>query len=57
MHNRFVCKPGRIMALKLFMDYISHKEDVWVCTRSEIASFWREKYPYEVVGPTDRLHA
>ncbi|ORY32010.1 hypothetical protein BCR39DRAFT_525191 [Naematelia encephala] len=52
MHNRFVCKPGRIMALKRFMAYIAAKEDVWVCTRREIAAFWREKYPYEVVGPT-----
>ena len=52
MHNRFVCKPGRIMALKRFMAYIAQHEDAWVCTRSEIASFWRETFPYEQVGPT-----
>ncbi|KAK4687076.1 hypothetical protein P7C73_g3035, partial [Tremellales sp. Uapishka_1] len=57
MHNRFVCKPGRIMALKRFMAYIAAKPDVWVCTRSEIAEFWREKYPYEKVGPTSNLHS
>ncbi|OXB38058.1 hypothetical protein LQV05_005949 [Cryptococcus neoformans] len=51
LHNRFVCKPGRIMALKRFMAYIAEKDDVWVCTRREIAAFWREKYPYEKVGP------
>lgn len=54
MHNRFVCKPGRIMALKRFMAYVATKEEAWVCTRREIAAFWREKYPYEVVGATDR---
>lgn len=51
LHNRFVCKPGRIMALKRFMAYIAEKDDVWVCTRREIAAFWREKYPYKKVGP------
>ncbi|WWD16904.1 hypothetical protein CI109_101336 [Kwoniella shandongensis] len=56
MHNRFVCKPGRIMALKRFMAYIATKPDVWVCTRQEIAKFWRDKYPYEEVGPTYKLH-
>ncbi|WVQ83403.1 hypothetical protein IAT38_005544 [Cryptococcus sp. DSM 104549] len=56
MHNRFVGKPGRIMALKRFMAYIATKPDVWVCTRSEIAAHWREKYPYEKVGPTFNMH-
>lgn len=56
MHNRFVGKPGRIMALKRFMAYISTKSDVWVCTRREIAAHWREQHPYEEVGPTDQLH-
>ena len=56
MHNRFVCKPGRIMALKRFMAYVATKNDTWVCTRREIAAHWREHYPYEKVGPTDRLH-
>ncbi|KAI5479961.1 hypothetical protein MNV49_002251 [Pseudohyphozyma bogoriensis] len=52
MHNRVLGKPGRIMALKRFMEYIATKPDVWVCTRSEIAQVWREKYPYKKVGVT-----
>ncbi|KAI0477490.1 hypothetical protein GGR56DRAFT_411310 [Xylariaceae sp. FL0804] len=56
MHNRFVCKPGRIMALKRFMAYVATKPDAWVCTRREIAAHWREHYPYEKVGPTDQRH-
>jgi hypothetical protein len=34
------------------MDYIKTKPDVWVCTRAEMAAWWREKYPYDKVGPT-----
>ncbi|ORY88411.1 hypothetical protein BCR35DRAFT_263424 [Leucosporidium creatinivorum] len=56
MHSRVLGKPGRIVALKRFMEYIKEREGVWVCTRSEIAEVWREKYPYEVVGPTARVH-
>ena len=44
------------MALKRFMAYIATKPDVWVCTRQEVAKFWREKYPYEQVGATRALH-
>jgi peptidoglycan/xylan/chitin deacetylase (PgdA/CDA1 family) len=56
MHNRMVGKPGRIMALRRFMEYIRDKPDVWVTTRTEIAEHWREKYPYEKVGATFKLH-
>lgn len=56
MHSRVLGKPGRIVALKRFMEYIKEREGVWVCTRSEIAKVWREKYPYEVVGPTGGVH-
>lgn len=56
MHNRFVGKPGRFMALKRFMEHIAAREDVWVCTRAEIAAFWREAHPYTAEGETYRLH-
>jgi hypothetical protein len=56
LHNRFIGKPGRFMALKRFMAYIATKPDVWVCTRQEIASFWRKNYPYAEVGATYDLH-
>jgi hypothetical protein len=51
-----VGKPGRIMALRRFMEHIRDVPDVWVCTRQEIAKHWRKKYPYEEVGPTFKLH-
>ncbi|GFZ48909.1 hypothetical protein JCM24511_06658 [Saitozyma sp. JCM 24511] len=57
MHSRVLGKPGRIMAIKRFMEYISKKPDVWVATRQEIAAQWREKFPYEKEGFTAALHA
>lgn len=56
MHNRLVGKPGRIIALKRFMEYIQNKPDVWVTTREKIAEHWREKYPYEKVKATCAMH-
>ncbi|EGV62630.1 hypothetical protein PSN45_000403 [Yamadazyma tenuis] len=46
MHSRMVGKPGRINALRNFIKYISEKEGVWVCNRRDIASHFREKFPY-----------
>jgi hypothetical protein len=57
MHSRVLGKPGRIMAIKRFMEYISKKPDVWVATRQEIAEQWRKKFPYEKEGFTAALHA
>ncbi|GAA6014125.1 hypothetical protein JCM10207_006104 [Rhodosporidiobolus poonsookiae] len=56
MHNRIVGKPARARALKRFMQYVASKDDVWVCTREEIAQRWKEKFPYEEVGLTAQLH-
>ncbi|OAA54375.1 Glycoside hydrolase/deacetylase, beta/alpha-barrel [Niveomyces insectorum RCEF 264] len=47
IHPRIVGKPGRARQLQKFLDYISEKPDVWVCTRAEIAAHWRSKFPYE----------
>ncbi|KAJ9136669.1 Glycoside hydrolase/deacetylase [Pleurostoma richardsiae] len=46
LHCRIIGRPGRIAALKKFMEYISQKEGVWVATRSEIADAFRGAYPY-----------
>lgn len=52
LHARIVGKPGRARQFQRFLDYISQKPDVWVCTRAEIASHWRDKFPYQ--PPTKR---
>lgn len=45
LHCRIVGKPGRAAELKRFMAYVKSKEDVWVCTRKEIAHHWNKEHP------------
>ncbi|WP_159950571.1 allantoinase PuuE [Rhizobium sp. 18065] len=40
LHCRLVGRPGRIAALRRFVDYVLSHEDVWVPTRLEIARHW-----------------
>ena len=47
IHPRIVGKPGRARQLQRFLDYISEKPDVWVCTRAEIADHWRNTFPHQ----------
>ncbi len=45
LHCRISGRPGRIMALRRFMEYIREHEDVWVCRREDIARHWFENHP------------
>ena len=47
LHSRITGKAGRSEALRKFCEYISTKEDVWVTTRRDIATHYREKFPYK----------
>jgi allantoinase len=47
MHCRLLGRPGRIGALKRFLDYVAQHEAVWICQRREIAAHWREQFPWE----------
>lgn len=47
LHSRITGKPGRAEALRGFMKYISEKEGVWVTTRRDIATHYKEKFPYK----------
>jgi len=47
LHCRLIGRPGRIMALKRFLDYIQSKPDVWVARRIDIAHHWMQHHPYE----------
>ncbi len=44
LHCRLVGRPGRAQALARFLDYVSSQPAVWVATRGEIASHWRENH-------------
>lgn len=44
LHCR-LARPGRVSGIAEFLDYVrSHKRDVWVCTREQIADFWYENH-------------
>ncbi|RBP64945.1 putative urate catabolism protein [Brevibacterium sanguinis] len=46
LHCRMVGRPGRIVALRRFLDHISAKDGVWVATREAIAEHWLTAHPW-----------
>ena len=48
LHCRIIGKPARFQALKRFVEYLSSRPEgeVWVTRRRDIATHWREKFPY-----------
>jgi len=40
LHNRIIGRPGRTVALRMFLQYIMGFDDVWVATREQIARHW-----------------
>ena len=44
MHARILGRPGRIMAMRKFLEYVKTFDDIWFCTRSEIAEHWYENF-------------
>ncbi|MFD0909478.1 allantoinase PuuE [Ruegeria arenilitoris] len=49
LHCRLIGRPGRVMALKRFLDYARGFSDVWFATRLQIAAHWAAHHP-----PQDR---
>ena len=47
MHSRLLGRPGRIAALRRFMDHVAAHPDVWVCRRIDIARHWIATHPYQ----------
>lgn len=45
LHCRLVGRPGRVQALKRFVDYIKGFEGVWTPRRIEIAQHWHAAHP------------
>jgi len=44
MHARILGRPGRIMAMRKFLAYVRTFDDVWFCTRKQIADHWHENF-------------
>ncbi len=47
MHCRILGKPGRIGALRRFIDHVAAHERVWVCRRVDVARHWMSTHPFE----------
>jgi OHCU decarboxylase len=45
LHCRLIGRPGKIAALKKFIDYIQSHTDVWCPRRIEIAKHWAKHHP------------
>ncbi len=45
MHCRLLGRPGRMVALQKFLNYIAQHEYVWVARRLDIANHWLEVHP------------
>ncbi|MCU0761518.1 MAG: allantoinase PuuE [Hydrogenophaga sp.] len=45
MHCRLLGRPGRIAALKRFLDHIAAHDKVWVARRIDIARHWKATHP------------
>ena len=46
LHCRVVGKPGRICALRRFLEHITQHDRVWVAKRIDIARHWIAAHPY-----------
>jgi len=49
LHCRIIGKPGRIQALKKFLDYIKKHKHVWICKRVDIAKHWIKNYSKKII--------
>jgi len=45
LHCRLAGRPGRVMAIKRFIDYAQSHARVWFATRADIATHWRQHHP------------
>jgi len=44
LHCRLIGRPGRIQALKKFLNYVLKHKQVWICKREDIAKHWIKHY-------------
>ena len=46
LHCRLVGRPGRIGALKRFIEHVQSHDRVWLARGIDIANHWREQHPF-----------
>lgn len=47
LHGRIIGRPGRIAALRRFLEHVRSFDDVWIARRSDIARVWAEQFAPE----------
>ncbi|WP_293745875.1 allantoinase PuuE [uncultured Paraglaciecola sp.] len=45
LHCRIIGRPARMTALQKFIEYVQSHDQVWCCTREQIALHWKQKFP------------
>ena len=45
LHCRLIGRPGRVQALRRFIEYVQGHEGVWCARRQDIAAHWAETHP------------
>ena len=45
LHCRLIGRPGRVMALARFIDYVKSHDKVWIPRRVDIAEHWAKTHP------------
>jgi OHCU decarboxylase len=51
LHCRLIGRPGRVMALRRFLDYARSHPKVWFARRIDIARHWAREHPAPEVRP------
>lgn len=47
LHGHLCGRPGRAESIRRFIEYIHKYQNVWICTRGEIAEYWLKNHPYK----------
>ena len=47
LHCRLVGRPGRIAALKRFIEYVQSHDGVWIAKRIDVAEHWAKEHPFD----------
>ena len=44
LHCRIIGRPGRFQSLIKFLNYLDQFNDIWICSRKQIAEFWYNQF-------------
>jgi len=44
LHCRIIGRPGRFQSLVKFLNYLEQFNDIWICSRKDIAEFWYDQF-------------